>query len=206
MQDNSPKALSAYQRTRKIMLRLIIAIGVAGIFFIASSQDEMGHEQIEAYGRMLILIGIGGRMWSTLFIGGNKAAKVVDTGPYSVTRNPLYFFSTIAAGGVGAQTGSILLGIIFAIVCWAAFTVVTLREERWLKANLGEPYLDYMARVPRFFPYPWLYRDQPEVIFKPRLLNRTWIDGLAFFLSVPAFELIETGQESGIIPVFAHLW
>lgn len=205
MQDNSKQALSAYQRMRRIMLAVVLAIVGCGVIFVATSHGEIMHERIELVGMMLILIGIGGRMWSTLYIGGSKAATVIDTGPYSMMRNPLYFFSAIAAGGVGAQTGSIVLGVAFAVACWLAFTIVTLREERWLTANLGAPYVDYMRRVPRFFPNPWLYRDQPTVTFRPKLLNRTWFDGLAFFLSVPAFELIEYAQSTGVFPVLLRL-
>lgn len=205
MKENTPQALSDYQRMRRLMLALVIAVGVAGILFIGSAQTEVWHEHIESFGMVLILVGIGGRLWSTLYIGGHKAKTVIDTGPYSVMRNPLYFFSALAAAGVGAQTGSYTLTVVFWLVCWAAFTIVTLREERWLSANLGAPYLDYMKRVPRFFPNPMIYHDQTEVTFRPKLLNRTWLDGLAFFLSVPAFELIEYAQESGALPVFLYL-
>lgn len=205
MQDNSRKALSIYQRTRRYTLALLIGLICVGLLFVASDNSELVHDRIEWIGIMLILIGIGGRMWSTLFIGGHKAATVVDAGPYSMMRNPLYFFSTVAAAGVGMQTGSVTLGVIFAVLCWAAFTVVTLREERWLTANLGDPYIDYMNRVPRFFPNPRLYRDQSEVTFRPKLLNRTWLDGLVFFLAVPAFELIEYAQETGMLPVWLLL-
>jgi protein-S-isoprenylcysteine O-methyltransferase Ste14 len=206
MQDNSRKALSDYQRSRRLMLALILAIVSIGLVFVGSAHDELWHERIESNGMMLILVGIGGRLWSTLYIGGHKAARVIDTGPYSIMRNPLYFFSTIAAAGVGMQAGSIWLGLAFAFGCWAAFSIVTRREERWLAANLGQPYLDYVARVPRFFPNPFIYRDQPEVTFNPRLLNRTWLDGLAFFASVPILETLETLQQSGWISVVAHLW
>lgn len=205
MQDNTPKSLSDYQRMRRLMLAAILAIVGIGLIFVGSSQPEVTHDYIELFGMMLILIGIGGRMWSTLYIGGNKAATVVDAGPYSVMRNPLYFFSAIAAGGVGAQTGSWSLGVIFAVACWIAFSIVTLREEKWLAANLGAPYIDYMRRVPRFFPNPFIFRDQAQVTFRPKLLNRTWLDGLAFFASVPVFELIERAQEAGIFPIILYL-
>lgn len=205
MKDQSPKALSDYQRMRRIALALVLGTVGVGLVFVASSQSEEWHDYIELVGMMLILIGIGGRMWSTLYIGGHKAASVVDTGPYSIMRNPLYFFSMIAAGGVGLQAGSIWLGVIFAFACWAAFAVVTRREESWLSANLGRPYIDYMQRVPRFFPNPLIFKDQAEVTFRPKLLNRTWLDGLAFFASVPIFELIENAQDAGIFPVFWYL-
>lgn len=205
MQQNTPKALSAFQRTRRYALAAIIAIGGLGLIFVASSHDKREHDYLEMIGVVLIMVGIGGRLWSTLYIGGHKAATVIDTGPYSVMRNPLYFFSTVAASGVGMQTGSLVLGALFGFGCWLAFTIVTLREEKWLTANLGQVYVDYVNRVPRFFPKPSLYRDQKEVTFRPALLNRTWLDGLVFFISIPTFELVEFAQNSGYLPVLLRL-
>lgn len=197
--------MSDYQRMRRYALAVLIVLVAIPLIFGQSSHGELEHEQIESVGAMLILIGIGGRLWATLYIGGRKSAEVVDTGPYSVMRNPLYFFSTIAIMGVGAQAGSYVLALGFAVLCWAAFSLVIRREETFLAERMGTPYRDYLARVPRFFPKPRLWRDRLEVTFNPRLLNRTLIDGLAFVASVPLFEFIEEAQEQGWIPVFFHL-
>ncbi|MCO5063826.1 MAG: isoprenylcysteine carboxylmethyltransferase family protein [Rhizobiaceae bacterium] len=200
------KAMTEYQRLRRIVLAAVISVIAIFLIFGRSSQPEEIHERIEWLGQMLILIGIGGRMWSTLYIGGRKSSEVVQTGPYSITRNPLYFFSAIAAAGVGGQMGSLILTAVFGILCWIAFSIVIRKEEGFLEAKLGKPYLDYAARVPRFLPNPSLYRDEELVSFRPTLLLRTLKDGLAFFLSVPLFELIETLQNKGVIPVLFHLW
>ncbi|WP_157019410.1 methyltransferase family protein [Mesorhizobium xinjiangense] len=201
MNSETANAMSSYQTSRRIVLGAIIALICLFLVFGGSLQSELMHERIEAHGIALILIGIGGRLWSTLYIGGRKSAEVVSTGPYSVMRNPLYFFSSIAAMGIGAQTGSLVYTVIMPVLCALAFHFVTLREERYLRATLGAPYEAYLARVPRFCPKPWLFRDDTEVTFKPRLLNRTLLDGLVFLVSIPFFELIEEGQEVGWIPV-----
>lgn len=202
----STSEMGRYQRRRRVLLALLIGAFCALLIFGGSLHDELTHEHIEAHGIALILIGIGGRLWSILYIGGRKSAEVVTTGPYSVMRNPLYFFSTIAAVGIGTQTGSAIVAVASAVLCAAAFHIVTLREERHLTTVLGAPYKDYVARVPRFFPNPRLYRDQAEVTFTPRIFNHTLRDGLMFLVSIPFFELIESGQESGVIPVLFWLY
>lgn len=202
----STSEMGRYQRRRRVLLALLIGAFCALLIFGGSPHDELTHERIEAHGIALILIGIGGRLWSILYIGGRKSAEVVATGPYSVMRNPLYFFSTIAAVGIGTQTGSAIVAVASAVLCAAAFHIVTLREERHLTTVLGAPYKDYVARVPRFFPNPRLYRDQAEVTFTPRIFNHTLRDGLMFLVSIPFFELIESGQESGVIPVLFWLY
>ncbi|RUV38998.1 isoprenylcysteine carboxylmethyltransferase family protein [Mesorhizobium sp. M7A.F.Ca.MR.148.00.0.0] len=202
----STSEMGRYQRRRRVLLALLIGAFCALLIFGGSPHDELTHERIEAHGIALILIGIGGRLWSILYIGGRKSAEVVTTGPYSVMRNPLYFFSTVAAVGIGTQTGSAIVAVASAVLCAAAFHIVTLREERHLATVLGAPYKDYVARVPRFFPNPRLYRDQAEVTFTPRIFNHTLRDGLMFLVSIPFFELIESGQESGVIPVLFWLY
>ena len=197
--------LAGFQRMRRLVIAALLFLLGACLLFVKSSQPELIHEQIELWGMMLMLVGIGGRLWSTLYIGGRKSSEVVDIGPYSITRNPLYFFSAIAAAGVGAQVGSWMLGIVFAVLCWAAFSVVIRREEAFLRRALGQPYLDYMARVPRFVPNLLLYRDRQEVTFRPKLLSQTLVDGAAFFIAVPVFELIEKGQAAGLIPAVLSL-
>jgi protein-S-isoprenylcysteine O-methyltransferase Ste14 len=198
--------MARYQASRRLVLGLVIGLLCMLLVFTGSPHSELMHERIEAHGLALILIGIGGRLWSILYIGGRKSAEIVATGPYSVVRNPLYFFSTIAAAGVGSQTGSITVSAAAAVLCAVAFYIVALREETHLKALFGPPYEAYLLRVPRFFPNPRLYRDQAEVTFSPRVFNHTLRDGLAFLISIPCFELIEEGQEHGLIPILFYLF
>lgn len=205
MSAESAKAMARYQSARRMVLAAMVVLICILLVFSGSAHSPLWHEEIESYGMALMLLGIGGRLWSILYIDGHKSQSVVQTGPYSIMRNPLYFFSSIAAMGVGAQTGSALIALACFAVCAISFHVVALREERHLKELLGAPYEDYLERVPRFFPNPMIYRDQPEVTFRPKILNNTLLDGLVFLLSIPFFELVEAGQDSGLIPVLFHV-
>ncbi|WP_421915003.1 methyltransferase family protein [Mesorhizobium sp.] len=204
MSDNEIKyALGNYQRTRRIMIAVLVVVLFVGLLVGQSyfEPDTPVHELIETLGVVLIFLGIIGRLWATLYIGGRKSAEVVSGGPYSITRNPLYVFSSVAACGVGAQIGSITATIGFGAICAAAFHIVILREEKFLKEALGAPYLAYMARVPRFFPKLSLYDEGDTGSFKPRVLLITLMDGLVFLVALPAFELVDTAQQAGILPV-----
>ena len=46
---------------------------------------------LEFFGYSLGLVGIIGRIWSSLFIEGYKTKTLITKGPYSLMRNPLYF-------------------------------------------------------------------------------------------------------------------
>jgi protein-S-isoprenylcysteine O-methyltransferase Ste14 len=198
--------LARYQAARRAVLAVIVAIAFTALLFGASAHDELTHEYIEMLGLVLILAGIGGRLWATLYIGGRKSAMVVSTGPYSITRNPLYFFSSIAAAGVGAQTGSYVVACLSLVLCAAFFHLVARREEQFLSTKLGDEYLSYLQRVPRFLPNPLIYRDDAEVTFQTGRISAAFVDGLVFLVAMFALEAIEVAQEAGVVPVLFWLF
>jgi len=196
--------LGNYQQIRRLVLAVLIVVMFVALLFGQSifPPDTPVHESIEMIGVVLIFLGVIGRLWATLYIGGRKSSEVVTGGPYSITRNPLYVFSSVAAAGVGAQIGSISATIGFWLLCAGAFYIVILREEKFLKEALGAPYQAYLERVPRFFPKLSLYQEGDTGSFKPRLLLTTLLDGLVFLVALPAFELIDGAQQSGMLPVW----
>jgi protein-S-isoprenylcysteine O-methyltransferase Ste14 len=207
MADSPPVELHSFQKLRRLTLAVLLALIFAVLLFGQSMfpPETVVHETIEMAGIVLIVIGIAGRLWSTLYIGGKKSVSVVTGGPYSITRNPLYVFSSIAAVGVGAQMGSITAAIGFGVACAAAFHVVILREEKFLSASLGPDYSAYVAKVPRFFPKPSLYREGDTGGFRPSFLLVTLLDGLVFLVAMPVFEIIDAAQVSGTLPVLFHM-
>jgi protein-S-isoprenylcysteine O-methyltransferase Ste14 len=207
MTEQAYRDLDGFQRKRRLSLALLLAF-VLGVLLFGQSAflpETAVHEAIEMAGILLIFAGIAGRLWSTLYIGGRKSATLVSDGPYSISRNPLYVFSSIAAAGVGAQTGSITAAVGFAALCAAAFHIVILREEKFLSANLGAEYQAYLAKVPRFLPKWSLYQEGDTGSFKPALLLATLLDGLVFLVALPIAELIDAAHVSGVLPVLFRL-
>lgn len=207
MEENSRQSLGTYQRLRRLVLAVIIVIMGAALLFGQSSfaPETPVHETVEMIGVLLIFLGIVGRLWSTLYIGGRKSQEVVTGGPYSITRNPLYVFSSVAAIGVGAQMGSIVAALGFGVLCAVAFHIVILREEKFLSSVMGAPYQAYLARVPRFFPRLSLYQEGDTGNFRPKLLLTTLLDGLVFLIAMPVFEAIDAAQMSGALPILFRL-
>ena len=52
------------------------------------------------FGAVLVGIASIGRLWCSIYIAGYKTKKLIAEGPYSMCRNPLYFFSFLGAIGV----------------------------------------------------------------------------------------------------------
>ncbi len=104
----------------------------------------------------LLAAGEAIRLWAVGHIGlpsrtrGDGATRVVDSGPYALVRNPLYVGNILMFTGLGvmawpwvALAGPLLALEYHFIVRW---------EESNLTTRLGEPYADYLRRVPRWFP------------------------------------------------------
>ncbi|MEL4068896.1 isoprenylcysteine carboxylmethyltransferase family protein [Ochrobactrum sp. GPK 3] len=198
--------LGKYQQRRRLAIGVVIALLVIALLFVRSSWVGRVHEYIESIGLSFIVAAILGRMWCTLYIGGRKSAEIVRSGPYSMTRNPLYVFSTLGAMGIGGQTGSIIVAVGFGILCYVAFSIVIRTEEKFLEQNFGEPYRAYCRDVPRFFPKFSVYNDDTTVTVKPDRLYRTFTDGLVFFVAYPFFEFIEYLQDIHALPVLLRLY
>lgn len=198
--------LGRVQRLRK----LAMGFGILGVVAVALLTQSLGgetyfHDRLEAVGQALITLCIVGRAWCSLYIGGRKKAEIVDRGPYSISRNPLYVFSFIGAFGVGAQTGSISLAVLFLALTVAVFWFTVKREEAWLAEAFGKTYADYVARTPRFGPDFSKWRDEGLLEVRPRFFLTTLRDGLVFILAVPLFESVEKLQAIGWLVPILHL-
>ncbi len=195
------------QAIRKVVLFFAI---IGGIFLFAVTESvypagRRAHELIEWTGLVLIVACILGRTWCSLYISGRKNEELVTVGPYSVMRNPLYFFSVLGAAGMGAQIGSIVLGLLSGFLTWLVFAFVVRQEERHLFGTYGERYSAYRAQVPRFFPKPSLWRDEPTLTIHPSRVLMTFVDALLFLLAVPGAEMFEYLRQAGLIPVLLRL-
>ncbi|MFV1850636.1 MAG: methyltransferase family protein [Thalassospira sp.] len=195
----SSEDLQRIQRKRKQVLRL----GVVGLLALVAVSQSLAsrhsqiHDLIEALGLAAIGVCIFGRGWCSLYIGGRKKTELVTTGPYSMSRNPLYVFSFIGAFGVGAQTGSVVMGLLFSVLCWLVFRSVVLREEAMLAERFGRAFGRYMNTVPRFRPTWFRWRDEETLVCKPRLFLTTTRDAIWFLAAGPVFEGVKLLQENG---------
>jgi protein-S-isoprenylcysteine O-methyltransferase Ste14 len=206
-QAEDRESLRRLQKRRKLWLRAAVVTTAIALLFVRSSwtDGESVHEGLETLGLALIILCIAGRSWSILYIGGRKTNQVVDLGPYSVSRNPLYLFTFIGALGIGLQSGSIVVGVLCLAIAALIFVPVVLREEAVLARNFGPAFEDYRARVPRFGPRLTAWRDAESVSFSPVLLYNTVRDGLVFACAYPLFEIVGYLQDGGWLRVLLRV-
>lgn len=198
--------LQRIQRIRKWAIGLsLLAVVVLAMFSATWWGDGPTHEMVELIGLGAIVLSVVGRAWCSLYIGGRKKAEVVSTGPYSLSRNPLYVFSYAGAFGVGAQTGSMTIACLFVLIAVVVFHFTIAKEEAWLTAEFGDAYRSYMLRTPRCGPDFSKWRDDEDLSIKPRFFLTTIRDGLVFLLAIPIFESVDMAQAAGWLPVLLRL-
>ena len=109
------------------------------------------------------------RLWSALHMGPNGRSrepvveKLVYTGPYELTRNPLYIANIAIYTGVGIATLGLSGGVGVLLASCLHYTAIVRFEEDFLEHRLGEIYRSYRNRVPR-----WLGEAAPVHAAAPK--------------------------------------
>ncbi|MBT3269207.1 isoprenylcysteine carboxylmethyltransferase family protein [Candidatus Poribacteria bacterium] len=99
------------------------------------------------------------RFWCQRYIGGSSrtrgsspGAALVDGGPYSMVRNPLYVANLLLTLGTALLSGHPLLVVIAAALFLGQYIPIVRWEESRLAEQFGAEYAAYRAGVPRWIP------------------------------------------------------
>tara|TARA_R110002095_G_scaffold115228_1_gene100588 strand:- start:35 stop:655 length:621 start_codon:yes stop_codon:yes gene_type:complete len=182
------------QKIRITILRLSFLMLVPLVFFIkpyAYPIETISSEFLEIVGIVSIVACVLGRFWSILYVGGRKNQMVMQDGPYSMCRHPLYLFSTIGVFGFGLALASIVLAVSLGGATFIILTLTAKREEAFLRSEFGPAYDEYAARVPMIFPSLKNFRTTETVEFRVSTLWGNFFDALVFLAFIPMVELIE---------------
>lgn len=184
-----------------VLAILLLLLGSAHSWQDSSLLDV----SMEYSGLALIIAGTFGRIWSYLYICGRKTDELVTVGPYSITRNPLYLFSLIAAIGIGLASENLLVLGLILLLFGIIYPVTIKAEEKDLARLHGDAFWQYKHAVPRFFPRT-LELHQPErYSIHLHQFGRVFFDAMWFVWLFIVMEVIEKLHESQILPVFLHV-
>ncbi|MEN6374407.1 MAG: isoprenylcysteine carboxylmethyltransferase family protein [Smithella sp.] len=149
-----------------------------------------------------ILVGIAclGRLWCSLYIAGYKTDFLVTEGPYSMCRNPLYFFSLLGAVGVGFASETITLPVVLFFIFSIYYPFVIKNEEVELNGLHGDKLKTYYQNVPRFFPDFSKFKEPEEYIVKPAVFRKHIFDALWFIWLLGIMEVLESLHELHVLP------
>ena len=75
---------------------------------------------------------------------------IVATGPYAVSRNPMYFFATVAYLGIAFIVNTVWPIVFLPFGIALLYYGVIAREESYMEKVFGDEYRQYKARVRRW--------------------------------------------------------
>lgn len=158
-----------------------------------------------ALGFLALIVAALGRLWSSIYICGFKTRRVISDGPYSVVRNPLYVFSLIGAIGLGLVTHSLTVVAVLLVLFVGIYPLTVAEEEAKLEAALGEDYLAYKARTPRFVPDLSKFSNVATYTINVPQLQSAFLDAVWFPIAYLALQGLSYAQQAGVLPVLAYL-
>jgi protein-S-isoprenylcysteine O-methyltransferase Ste14 len=188
----------------------LFAVAVLITFAVGAGYWSVGYPLTE---KSLFIIGLAfasvgavGRAWATSYISGQKLKSLVTTGPYSLCRNPLYFFSLLLGVGLGFCTETFTMPILIAAVLTGLYYFQIKNEEARLHRKFGTTYDMYLAEVPCFFPSHRNFSEPEEITISPKLLKKG-LFGIGFLLLlIGVLQFLQGLQQVGLLPVLFRIY
>ena len=126
--------------------RIWVSSAIGLLFFLAARPTFFSM----SVGLPIVLLGEAIRIWSSGHIVKNDSLTM--TGPYRLTRNPLYLGNFFLGLGFVVMAGLPWMILIFIPVFFFIYDATIGEEEKFLRARYGEAFREYQRTVPRFFP------------------------------------------------------
>ena len=143
-------------------------------------------------GFVLVTLGCFGRLWASLYVEGFKTKKLITEGPYSMVRNPLYFFTVVILLGFCLVVKSIQIALALLTAFIVLHIPAIIKEERKLFAQHDISYKEYYESTPRLIPNIFKYKrtkstDRIEV--KIDKINQVIWEIIGYFMLYLAIDL-----------------
>jgi len=111
-------------------------------------------------GVLVVAAGEAVRLWAVHHIGAisrtrsDRLGPLIDSGPFARVRNPLYLGNILLWVGFALSARLVWLAPVVVILLAFEYHAIVRWEESLLAMRLGDAYLDYTTRVPRWIPRP----------------------------------------------------
>lgn len=205
MNEKNPldKRNSAIEILRRPVSRLVAGLGMAAALFTVPPDLGTGwRELLEQLGFLLLIAAALGRLWATPYIAGRKTRSLCQEGPYSLTRNPLYFFSFLGVVGFGLAIQNIIFTAVAIPVFLAYYSAVITSEENRLRQVHGTALDEYCERVPRFWPRLKAPSGPEELVMKVAPFARGLHEVFWFLAAIILAEVLETMHTGHVWPTY----
>jgi protein-S-isoprenylcysteine O-methyltransferase Ste14 len=190
-------------------LRLTAWLLIAALALVAVSErglcGGLTGELMQLAGLACIVCAALGRIWTSAFIAGFKDTSLVQEGPYSALRHPLYALSLLAMLGVGLATRSVAITLTLVTAFVAIYLHSARREDAFLAQAHGKAHAEYGHRLRAFWPGFREYHVPESIEVRPRVFWKAFLDAgslLGFYILIRLADLMQVG---GITPTWLSL-
>lgn len=204
--------MSAHTKSLNERLRTFISflfcLAISGALLFGETKWEKSliEEGLILLACIMASVGAFGRIWCSLYIAGYKNNELVIEGPYSMCRNPLYFFSFIGGVGVACATETFTIPILTALAFAAYYPAIIKKEQERLITLFGDSYRTYCQEVPSFIPAISKLKQPPATYtVNPKTFTHNILDALWFIWIIGIFEFIGGLHRAGILPVWFQI-
>lgn len=153
-------------------------------------------------GYALTGVGVIGRVWCLSYIAGHKTADLVTDGPYSLCRNPLYFFSLLGAVGVGLGSSTLTFPLLVMVGFAIYYPAVIKAEAHKLAGIHGDAYQAYRQMTPALLPSLKHFHESNEQLIHSRAFRRGLFDSFWFFAALALMHVFAEWHHSGLLPAW----
>jgi protein-S-isoprenylcysteine O-methyltransferase Ste14 len=196
----------SFRKMRVPLLRVTCGGFIAlSLFFGQSAGGNFLEEfALRWVGYLLLVIGLGLRLWAILYVGDKKSHELIATGPYSLCRNPLYVGTAAVTLGTALIFENPAMCLFALAVVIPIHVVVVLAEEKHLGTIFGDAYAQYRRRTPRFLFRVSGYKSAPAISIPIRALRRAAVDAFGVLMIPLLAGLVGLLQGHGILPVLVR--
>ena len=144
------------RRLARFRVTLGFVFGVLALWLAAPSPRSL------AIGAAIAIAGEFIRIWAAGHL--EKGREVTSSGPYAITRHPLYLGSTVMGIGLAVAASSLVVASMVAVYLAATLTAAIRTEEAHLTEKFGSAYPEYrngrVETVARRFSFPRAMRNR----------------------------------------------
>lgn len=152
-----------------------------------------------------VAVATVGRLWCALYISGRKSSCLVDQGPYSICRHPLYLCNGLGILGLGLITESLLVTTALVLAILFLYPPVIRAEDSGLAAKFPT-HEKYIRTTPAVWPKLSLFRTEGYWSVHVDAFNRNLRDSIWFPLGAGVIQFTELLHELRWLPKLITFW
>ena len=135
----------------------LLGVILEAVWPLGSSLPDL-RSSLRLAGGVLFLLGAAGFAWMVVTMkragtpihNARTPTALVESGPFRITRNPMYLFGSIAYCGLALLLNELWALALLPVVVAVTHYGVVLKEEAFLERRFGNTYRQYRTRVRRW--------------------------------------------------------